>query len=120
MSFIMRKEENDCVKSQLDIPEYPRAWAEYTRRWLAAWVLPLLLVICYVGSERVTGRHPWTGLLIAAFVTYLILYLRFVQWPCPRCGKRVTMPEAHRIVRAKKCPYCGLPLRARDFTPENK
>ena len=107
------------MKSQLDISEYPHAWAEYTRRWLAAWVVPLFLVICYVGSEAVTGRHPWTGLLIAAFVTYVILYLRFVRWPCPRCGKRVTMPEAHRIVRAKKCPYCGLLLRARDFTPGN-
>ena len=87
------------------VPEYSRAWVAYQRRWLAAWVIPLILVICYVAS----GFR--TVLLVIAFGAYVVFYLRFIYWPCPRCGKRFTMAEAHRIVRAEKCIYCGLSMR---------
>jgi len=97
------------LKSHLIASDYPRAWAEYNQRWVAAWAIPLALVAVGLATEIVTG------FLIAALVAYAVLYLRFVKWPCPRCGEPFTMGDAHRIVRSKHCINCGL---ARNTTPE--
>lgn len=94
----------NAFESKLDISQYPAAWAEYRRRWLVAWAVPLTIVMSYILSG---GR--WTVLLAAAVIAYVPLYLRFVRWRCPRCGQQFTMPD--RVIRrAKKCMYCGLPV----------
>jgi hypothetical protein len=96
------------LKSQLQLSEYPRAWADYNRRWYAAWMIPLALLACYLASAFAAAGRPLTWILIAAFAVYVVLYLRFVRWPCPRCGKHFTMPDGRSMFRAKKCTYCGL------------
>lgn len=67
------------VKSADSNSEYSHAWAEYHRRWLAAWTIPLFLIVCYVGNEIITHNTPWVGWLIAAFVAYVFFYLRFMR-----------------------------------------
>src|SRR5580698_3118595 len=93
----------NALDGKLDISQYPAAWAEYRRRWLAAWAIPLTIVApCILG-----GR--WRILVVVAVIAYVPLYVRFVHWPCPRCGLQFTMPD--RVLRrAKKCMYCGLPV----------
>ena len=90
------------MKSRIDIAEYPRAWAEYNGRWYASWMIPLVLVACAVAC------HFQGWLMIAALVAYTFFYLRFVYWPCPRCGKQFTKADWRRIERSKRCLNCGL------------
>jgi hypothetical protein len=97
------------MKSRLDVSQYPQAWEEYNRRWILAWTIPLALVAGYFGSGLASGRWPWSGLLILAFLSYAILYIRFVRWPCPRCGRPFTPPMRTGVIRAKACMFCGLP-----------
>lgn len=100
------------VKSRLDIAEYPRAWAEYNRRWYASWGVPLILVGCYISSWAFGGERIQTLLILAAGATYIALYLRFMRWPCPRCGEQFTMGHWRRIERSDRCINCGLPRNA--------
>gem|GEM_PF-3402175 len=100
------------MKSRLQAAKYPSAWTEYDRRFYTAWIVPLLILLCYLGTALPKDSRQLTWVLISAVVAYTILYIRFIRWPCPRCGKRFTMPDPRRIIRSKKCSYCGLPRNA--------
>jgi hypothetical protein len=103
---------NRPVQSHLPIEEYPKAWAEYQRRWLLSWV-PSLIVFLFCAASATTGIGRPTPLLLLAFAFYLVGYLRFISWHCPRCDKRFTFPDAHRIERSDSCLFCGLKRGAR-------
>ena len=101
--------EKKRLKSQLQTNDYRRAWVEYNRRWYAAWVIPLALVLVALltFNSRALG---W--MLMAAVLAYGFLYVRFVRWPCPRCGEGFTMPTVRGVFRAEKCTYCRLERNA--------
>lgn len=98
------------MKSTLKTSDYPRAWAEYKNRWRAAWAIPLLLLGCYIATGILNTGKPLTWVLVAAFLAYVVLYIRFLRWPCPRCGHPFTVATPRGVFRASKCTYCGLPL----------
>ena len=110
-SFILKAcRKFDCeVAITTNKSEFSQAWAEYRRRWLAAFAIPLFFVTCYIISGVISAdSRPWTGFLMAALVAYVGLYLGFIRWPCPRCGRRFSTPRSYGIWRSTRCPYCGL------------
>ncbi len=76
---------------------------------MTAWIVPLLLLGSYLVSAFVSRGKPWTWLLVSALVAYAVLYIRFIRWPCPRCGNQSTRPSSHGIFCSKRCTFCGLP-----------
>lgn len=97
------------MKSADQISDYSHAWAEYNRRWRAAWAVPLLLFGCYLATAFVNDGKPWTWILVLAVLTYVVLYIRFIGWPCPRCKRQFTMSTQRGVFRARSCIHCGLP-----------
>ena len=93
------------MRSRLPVSEYPRQWAEYNRRWYAAWTIPLALVL--ITLFALDHRAMAWGLIIAC-LAYALLYTRFIRWPCPRCGYGFTKPNAYSMYRANCCKICGL------------
>jgi ribosomal protein S27AE len=94
-------------------------WAEYRRRRTVAWTIPLALLIAAVmnsSSERKI-LNPRIAFSIPVLV-YAALYIRFVRWPCPRCGEPFTMPQARGMPYQKNCPYCGPALWSDPGDPE--
>ncbi len=83
--------------------DYTRAWADYKRRRLAGWLLPLALLLGSWGIRNVSDNAPLV-LFVLAFVAWFALQAWYERWPCPRCGKRFTEPgKAHT-----SCTGCGL------------
>lgn len=105
------------MDSRPESQQYAPAWAEYNRRWFAAWLIPLALLLCYLASAVDTSGHPKTWILVVAFGVYAALYLRFIRWRCPRCGRRFTTPDPYSMRRSKACRYCGL---QREAGPESE
>jgi hypothetical protein len=100
------------LKSRLPVSEYPQAWAEYNQRWYAAWIsLPLMFLSLLMAKAKLIGIGPAALAAIALAAAQLVLWLRFIQWPCPRCGntfKSDATLHGKPIVRPDKCAYCGL------------
>jgi DNA-directed RNA polymerase subunit RPC12/RpoP len=120
------------LKNELQLPvsEYPNAWAKYNRRWVAAWlILPIVILYAMVAVIFEFHHGPTSeGSVIvsvaAIMAVQLVLYFRFTQWPCPRCGKpfhRWFEESQRRIIyatlfsRSERCQYCGL---RRNTVPE--
>src|ERR1700722_3181099 len=100
-----RPKYSNPMKTVLDPSDYPKAWAEYQRRWRAAWIIPLLLLALSLATAFPKGNpSPW--LFIVTVVAYGVFYIRFVSWPCPRCGRQYTRSTRTGIFRSKEYPYC--------------
>src|SRR5260370_34104338 len=89
-------------------------WAAYRRRRTLAWTIPVVLLIFAIlksssGGSFVTPRIAFS----APIVAYAVLYLRFVRWPCPRCGKPFTQGQPYGLPYQKACQFCGLLLWGR-------
>jgi hypothetical protein len=99
------------MKSRLPISEYPKAWKEYNRRWYAAWI-GLLALILYIIVAMICLIHDhWVlmcVLIAPAVLVFLILYSWFDGWPCPRCGVAFTSLRSKLPVRSEICFFCGL------------
>jgi hypothetical protein len=102
-----------------NISDYSRAWAEYNRRWAMAWSIPLIFLVCAFLIEMFISAEILGWTLGATFLVYCVLYLRFLRWPCPRCGKQFTMADMRRIERSDKCLQCGLPRNEIPETPSS-
>lgn len=85
-------------------------WIEYRRRRTLAWAIPVAL--CGVAFAVSFVSRNDQKLMVAFFLpllAFVVLYERFVLWPCPRCGKPFTMPKRD-LTFEKKCCNCGLDL----------
>jgi hypothetical protein len=84
-------------------PNYANAWADYKRRRLAGWLVPLALLLASWGIHSFSASAP-LALFVAAVVAWLGLQKWYESWPCPRCGKCFTEPGKAHIA----CANCGL------------
>jgi hypothetical protein len=119
-----RSEEN-ILKSRLPVSEYPRAWAEYNRRWYAMWlgflalvayaIIIMFLVTTYFSNASRSEKRNLGLLLIPGIVVCMIPYFRFDSWPCPRCGLSFSDIKRTMPVRPERCHFCGL---QRNSVPE--
>ena len=104
------------MQSVTDPSEYAAAWKTYRTRWILTWVSLLssfgLVVLFATGAPRI---HVALAILIG-ISPYVVSYLWFLRWRCPRCGERFTMPDGHALKRSKQCSHCGLP---KNFIPEH-
>src|ERR1700733_2867248 len=87
--------------------EYQSEWRAYNRRWLTACIsLPAGATLAILLTTYWHHLNAFEFMPICVG-PYIFFYLRFVRLPCPRCGNRVTIPDAHRIERADSCGRCG-------------
>jgi len=102
--------------------QYTPFWEEYRRRLNAA-------ILVFVGYLPVCGGVCWwaesqhlsverIGLVacLVWMIAGIVIGLRFLCWPCPRCGKPYMLPGAYldfqhryRYWLGKACLSCGLP-----------
>jgi hypothetical protein len=126
------QKEAGLLKKELRLPvsEYTRAWATYNRRWVASWIILAIVILYAIMAAFFRPSHGPTSkgsliLWVAAIAAVqLIFYFRFIQWPCPRCGKpfnqMVLEPQrkfkcAAPFSRFERCQHCGL---RRNTVPE--
>ena len=76
------------------------------------WVVTCIALLFGFGDAIVSATEfpkiPGVFAVILALTPYIFSYLWFVRWPCPRCGRRYTTPDAHALKRSRRCSYCGL------------
>jgi hypothetical protein len=85
-------------------PDYARAWANYKRRRLIAWLVPPALLLLSWGATNMGMTQVPIALFITGVLAWLGLQNWYERWPCPRCGKRFNEPGK---VNAS-CASCGL------------
>jgi hypothetical protein len=114
---------------ELPVSEYPRAWAEYNRRWVFMWLGFLALAAYFVWVMIVVKSHfpnlskserklLWGVLFVPGLIVCMIPYFRFDAWPCPRCGISFSDWRNKWPLRPERCHACGLRRGALTNEPE--
>lgn len=113
-----RNRNNQLLTSRLPLSQYPRAWAQYNRRWLLMW-LGFLALIAYCimilmfmhshfpdfnKSER---RTVFGFLMLPGIIACMLPYFWFNSWLCPRCGLSYS-GDSKLPIRAERCQFCRL------------
>lgn len=89
---------------------------------LSFFLLPLVTVPCALVALRFpVAQAPiffsGVGLMLGWFFTYIVLFLRFMWWRCPRCSRPFfgwwPIPDV-RWWHIVSCVHCGLHADAPD------
>ena len=95
--------------------DYASAWVAYRkvrRSMLIAWLGPApILAVLIFNQDRIPHGTLIAWLAGVAWMgVFLYWNLRWVSWPCPRCGQPFIslLTPIHR-----RCAYCRLPIWAR-------
>jgi hypothetical protein len=99
---------------QSDLERYRVGWSDYVRRRNTLWIvflgyLPLgALVMLSLKYLRLPYSIGMT-LVIAWFLAFPIVGIRYQLWKCPRCGKGFAYTWWYnKSYFARKCVHCGL------------
>jgi len=97
----------------------PNNYREHWRRYrklrnlsvlLWAAYVPAVLTVTLLGSAIFNSYTPGFVLGGAWLVVFLVVGIRFVHWPCPRCGQSFSGTWwSNKGLLAKECAHCGLP-----------
>jgi hypothetical protein len=96
--------------------EYAADWKVYRTRWILAWLSLLASFGLIIFFATHVPNLPKALAVILGVVPYVVFYLYFLRWRCPRSGNRFTTPDAHALKRSKKCSHCGL---LKNYLPED-
>jgi hypothetical protein len=95
--------------------DYASAWADYRKvrgTMLIAWVgpLPVLMLLIFAQDRLPFGTVIAWVAGVAWMGVFLYWNLRWVSWPCPRCGQPFIslLTPIHR-----QCAHCRLRIWAR-------
>ena len=105
-----------AVGEKMEPLKYAAAWKTYRGRWILACLsllgsfgLVILFAVFLPGVPEVLA-------VLLGVSPCIVCYLWFLRWPCPRCGQRFTMPDAHALKRSERGLHCGL---KRNFIPDS-
>ena len=89
---------------------YADAWAEYKRLSRLYLLAVLGFVPCCFAAAYVSLKFlgsPIVGFILATvwMGAFLLLSLRFFNWPCPHCGKNF---NSLWLIPTRRCRHCGL------------
>jgi hypothetical protein len=96
-------------------------WDEYKRRrrafWIAyllspLWLFPLAMVEELFAARGVDAQNPVSvvAVVLPPLICLAVLYLRWLFWPCPQCGKPFRVGWFVRLGLPRWCANCRLPM----------
>src|SRR6266851_7680503 len=95
------------------------SWIDYRRRRTAYWLVflfyfPYMMILWLIATliQKNTSHAVQYKIIITGFFAFGAVWywagLRWVLWPCPRCGKAYSFKFPWGNVLRRKCAHCGL------------